>query len=125
MLLPGRRIRRPVRSRAESFDIFGLYGCYTDISLKVLGGYQRANAASRRGGRRAVHGRRAGGRHGPDRARSTGGPRASGDHQHPASVHLRRFAQSPGMEETMRSLEQILERRRLIAVDLRSRDKEA
>ena len=31
--------------RAESFDIFGLYGCYTDLRLKVLGGYQRANAA--------------------------------------------------------------------------------
>jgi hypothetical protein len=31
--------------RAEAFDVFGLYGCYTDVRLKLLGSYQRANAA--------------------------------------------------------------------------------
>ena len=31
--------------RAETFDVFGLYSCYTDVRLKVLGSYQRANAA--------------------------------------------------------------------------------
>ena len=31
--------------RADSFDIFGLFGCYTDVRLAALGSYQRANAA--------------------------------------------------------------------------------
>ncbi len=31
--------------RADSFDISGIVGCYPDVRLKVLGAYQRTNAA--------------------------------------------------------------------------------
>jgi len=112
-------------ARAESFDVFGLYGCYTDLRLKVLGSYQRANAACAvaaaelfvGGGLDEEAVRSALGRASvPGRLEVIGTqPLCIFDGSHNPS----------GMEETMRSLEQILERRRLIAVVSILRDKEA
>lgn len=111
--------------RHASFDVFGLYGCYTDISLKVLGGYQRGNAALAVAAVELFGGKELDG----DQVRaalvSTAVP---GRLEVISTQPLCIFDGShnpPGMAETMRSLEQILERRRLIAVVSVLRDKEA
>jgi dihydrofolate synthase/folylpolyglutamate synthase len=111
--------------RAESFDVFGLYGCYTDLRLKVLGGYQRANAAVAVaavelfiGGELDLASLR-------EALASTAVP---GRLEVIGTQPLCIFDGShnpPGMEETMTSLDQILERRRLIAVVSILGDKEA
>jgi len=102
--------------RADSFDVFGLHACYTDLRLQVLGGYQRSNAALAIGAvelfaeteldsnsvRRALATTSIPGRLEVISKR----PLCIFDGSHNPS----------GMEETMRSLDQILERRRLIAV---------
>ncbi len=112
-------------SRGESFDIFGLRGCYTDLQLSVLGSYQRANAAlaiaaaelfldgelDQVATREALLRTRVPGRLEVISAQ----PLCIFDGSH----------NPPGMVETMRSLEQILKRRRLIAVVSILRDKDA
>jgi dihydrofolate synthase/folylpolyglutamate synthase len=111
--------------RAEAFDVFGLYGCYTDVRLKVLGSYQRANAAVAVAAVELFN-----------RAELDGNAvrAAFGSAQVPGRLEvistqpLCIFDGShnpPGMAETMHSLDQILERRRLIAVVSVLRDKEA
>jgi len=112
-------------ARAESFDIFGLYGCYTDLRLQVLGSYQRANAAVSvaavelfTGGELDAQAVR----------KALAGTQVPGRLEIISTQPLCIFDGShnpPGMEETMRSLDQILERRRLIAVVSILRDKEA
>jgi dihydrofolate synthase/folylpolyglutamate synthase len=112
-------------ARAESFDIFGLYGCYTDIRLKVLGSYQRANAAVAVAAVESFTGVELNGDAVRAALASTGVP---GRLEIISTQPLCIFDGShnpPGMEETVRSLEQILERRRLIAVVSILRDKEA
>jgi dihydrofolate synthase/folylpolyglutamate synthase len=111
--------------KAESFDIFGLHGCYTDLSLKVLGGYQRQNAAVAVAAAELFNG----GELDRDVVRlalaTTGVP---GRLEVISTQPLCIFDGShnpQGMEETVRSLEQILERRRLIAVVSILRDKDA
>jgi dihydrofolate synthase/folylpolyglutamate synthase len=111
--------------RGESFDIFGLHGCYMDVRLKVLGGYQRVNAAVAVAAVELF----VGGELDPDRARlALAATAAPGRLEIVSTQPLCIFDGShnpPGMEETMRSLDQILERRRLIAVASILRDKEA
>jgi len=112
-------------ARAESFDVFGLYGCYPDLRLKVLGSYQRANAACAVAAAELF----VGGELDGEAVRSALGTTAVPGRLEVISTQpLCIFDGShnpPGMEETMRSLGQILERRRLIAVVSILRDKEA
>lgn len=111
--------------RGDSFDIFGLLGCYMEVRLKVLGGYQRVNAAV------AVAAVELFSRNelDPDLVRlALASTAAPGRLEVITTQPLCIFDGShnpPGMEETMRSLDQILERRRLIAVVSILRDKEA
>jgi dihydrofolate synthase/folylpolyglutamate synthase len=111
--------------RHASFDVFGLYGCYTDLGLKVLGGYQRGNAALAVAAVELFGGKELEG----DQVRTALGSTAVPGRLEVISTQpLCIFDGShnpPGMAETMRSLEQILERRRLIAVVSVLRDKEA
>ena len=111
--------------RHASFDIFGLYGCYTDLSLKVLGGYQRGNAALAVAAVELFGGKELE----ADQVRAALASTAVPGRLEVISTQpLCIFDGShnpPGMAETMRSLEQILERRRLIAVVSVLRDKEA
>ncbi len=111
--------------KADTFDIFGLEGCYTDISLMALGSYQRNNAAVAvaaaelfAGAELPVEGVRA----------------ALGCTTNPGRLEV--ISKQPlcifdgshnpqGMLETMRSLDQLLERRRLIAVVSILSDKES
>lgn len=111
--------------RAESFDVFGLYGCYTDLRLKVLGSYQRTNAAVSVAAVELFNGRELEGQAVRSALARTGVP---GRLEVISTQPLCIFDGShnpPGMEETMRSLDQILERRRLIAVVSILKDKEA
>jgi len=111
--------------RSDSFDIFGLYGCYMDVRLKVLGGYQRANAALAVAAVELF----SGGELDADMVRGAlATTTAPGRLEVVSTQPLCIFDGShnpPGMEETMRSLDQILERRRLIAVVSILGDKEA
>ena len=111
--------------RADSFDIFGLYGCYTDLRLRVLGSYQRANAAVSVAAVELFNGAELDGEAVRTALATTQVP---GRLEIISTQPLCIFDGShnpPGMEETMRSLDQILERRRLIAVVSVLRDKEA
>jgi dihydrofolate synthase/folylpolyglutamate synthase len=111
--------------RHESFDIFGLYGCYTDLSLKVLGSYQRSNAALAVAAVELFIGAELAGETVRTALAATAVP---GRLEVISTQPLCIFDGShnpPGMAETMNSLEQILERRRLIAVVSVLRDKEA
>jgi dihydrofolate synthase / folylpolyglutamate synthase len=111
--------------RAESFDIFGIYGCYTDISLKVLGDYQRANAAVSVAAVELFTGRELDSALVRTALAHTVVP---GRLEIISAQPLCIFDGShnpQGMEETVRCLEQILERRRLIAVVSILRDKDA
>ena len=111
--------------RGESFDVFGLRGCYTDLRLSVLGNYQRANAALAVAAAELFL----------DRELDPGATReallrtkAPGRLEVISAQPLCIFDGShnpPGMAETMRSLDGILERRRLIAVVSILRDKDA
>jgi dihydrofolate synthase/folylpolyglutamate synthase len=111
--------------RAEAFDIFGLYGCYTDVRLKVLGSYQRANAAVSVAAVELFTGAEL---DGDAVRRSLGSAMVPGRLEVISTQPLCIFDGShnpPGMAETMRSMDHILERRRLIAVVSVLRDKEA
>jgi dihydrofolate synthase/folylpolyglutamate synthase len=111
--------------RQEAFDVFGLYGCYTDVRLRVLGSYQRANAAVAVG---AVELFNEGELDGHLVRQALGSTVVPGRLEIISTQPLCIFDGShnpQGMEETMRSLDQILERRRLIAVVSILKDKEA
>jgi dihydrofolate synthase/folylpolyglutamate synthase len=111
--------------RAETFDVFGLYGCYTDLRLKVLGSYQRANAAVAVAAVELFNGAELDAASVRAALASTAVP---GRLEIISTQPLCIFDGShnpPGMEETMHSLDQILERRRLIAVVSILSDKEA
>jgi dihydrofolate synthase/folylpolyglutamate synthase len=111
--------------RAESFDVFGLYGCYTDLRLRVLGGYQRANAAVAVAATELFSGGELDSGSVREALVSTVVP---GRLEVIGTQPLCIFDGShnpPGMEETVASLDQILERRRLIAVVSILDDKEA
>jgi dihydrofolate synthase/folylpolyglutamate synthase len=111
--------------RAESFDVFGLYGCYTDLRLRVLGGYQRANAAVAVAAAELFSGGELDLSSVREALASTIVP---GRLEVIGTQPLCIFDGShnpPGMEETVASLDQILERRRLIAVVSILDDKEA
>lgn len=111
--------------KAESFDIFGLYGCYTDLRLSVLGAYQRANAAVAVGAVELFN--RAGLTEEVVRAallRTKVPGRLEVISEQPLCIFD--GSHNPhGMEETMRSLDQLLHRRRLIAVVSILKDKES
>jgi dihydrofolate synthase/folylpolyglutamate synthase len=111
--------------RGESFDIFSLYGCYMDVRLKVLGGYQRVNAAVSVAAVELFKGGELDAGLVRLALASTAAP---GRLEVISTQPLCIFDGShnpPGMEETMRSLDPILERRRLIAVVSILRDKDA
>ena len=111
--------------RAESFDVFGIHGCYTDLRLGALGSYQRSNAAMAVAAAELFVGAELDGGAVRSALASTVIP---GRLEVISTQPLCIFDGShnpPGMEETMRSLDQILERRRLIAVVSILRDKEA
>ena len=111
--------------RGESFDIFSVYGCYMDVRLKVLGGYQRVNAAVAVAAVELF----SGGELDADLVgRALADTAAPGRLEVISTQPLCIFDGShnpPGMEETMRSLDPILERRRLIAVVSILRDKDS
>lgn len=114
-----------VEPKSESFDVFGLYGCYSDLRLQVLGGYQRRNAAVAIAAAEAFLGKELDEEHVRAALAATVVPgRLEVISKQPLCIfdgsHNR-----PGLEETMRSLTQILERRRLIAVVSILRDKDA
>jgi len=110
--------------RADTFDIFGLYGCYSDVSLDALGAYQRGNAALAvaavelfSGGELDAAGVRTA------LAHTTNPGRLEVISEQPLCIFD--GSHNPqGMQETMRALDQLLERRRLIAVGSVLRDKE-
>jgi len=111
--------------RAESFDVFGICGCYTDLRLQVLGGYQRSNAAMAVAAAELF----AGGELDPVLVRealaSTAVPgRLEVIGTQPLCIFDGSHNPS-GMAETVASLDQLLERRRLIAVVSILEDKEA
>jgi dihydrofolate synthase/folylpolyglutamate synthase len=111
--------------RDESFDVFSVYGCYMDIRLKVLGGYQRVNASVSVAAVELFKG----GELDQEVVRTAlANTSAPGRLEIISTQPLCIFDGShnpPGMEETMRSLDPILERRRLIAVVSILRDKDA
>ncbi len=111
--------------KAESFEVFGIYGCYTDLRLKVLGKYQRANAAVAIAAAELF----SGGGLDDDAVRAAlGSTTVPGRLEVISAQPLCIFDGShnpPGMAETMLSLQQMLERRRLIAVVSVLRDKDA
>ena len=111
--------------KAESFEVFGIYGCYTDLRLKVLGTYQRANAAVAIAAAELF----SSGELDDDAVRAAlGSTTVPGRLEVISAQPLCIFDGShnpPGMAETMLSLQQMLERRRLIAVVSVLRDKEA
>lgn len=111
--------------REESFDIFGLYGSCTDIKLSVLGDYQRANAAVAVGAVELFNGAALN----PEEVRS-----ALADTKVPGRLEV--ISRQPlciidgshnphGLAETLRSLEPLLESRRLLAVVSILADKES
>jgi dihydrofolate synthase/folylpolyglutamate synthase len=111
--------------RAESFDISGIIGCYTDVRLKVLGAYQRVNAAVAVAAVESFTGAEL-----DDETVRTalGRTLAPGRLEVISTQPLCIFDGShnpPGMVETVASLQQILERRRLIAVVSVLKDKDA
>jgi dihydrofolate synthase/folylpolyglutamate synthase len=111
--------------RGESFDIFSVHGCYMDVSLKVLGGYQRVNAAVSVAAVELFEG---GVLDADVVTLALASTAAPGRLEVISTQPLCIFDGShnpPGMEETMRSLDPILERRRLIAVVSILRDKDA
>jgi dihydrofolate synthase / folylpolyglutamate synthase len=111
--------------RGETFDIFSLYGCYMDVRLNVLGGYQRVNAAV---SVTAVELFTGGELDAAMVRKALDSTAAPGRLEVISTQPLCIFDGShnpPGMEETMRSLDPILERRRLIAVVSILKDKDA
>ncbi len=112
-------------ARGDSFDIFGLHGCYMDVRLRVLGGYQRVNAAVSVAAVELFEGEELD----ADMVRAAlASTSAPGRLEIVSTQPLCIFDGShnpPGMEETMRSLDPILERRRLIAVVSILSDKDA
>jgi dihydrofolate synthase/folylpolyglutamate synthase len=111
--------------RAESFDIFGLHGCYTDIKLSVLGSYQRANAAVAVGAVELFGGCELESEKVRAALLATKVPGRLEIISHQPLCIFDGSHNPHGMEETMRSLDQLLERRRLIAVVSILRDKES
>jgi dihydrofolate synthase/folylpolyglutamate synthase len=111
--------------KADSFEVFGIHGCYTDLRLKVLGRYQRTNAAVAIAAAELLVGGELDEKAVRTALASTSVP---GRLEVISTQPLCIFDGShnpPGMAETMLSLRQILERRRLIAVVSVLRDKEA
>ncbi len=110
--------------KASTFDIFGLYGCYTDISLAVLGAYQQSNAAIAVAAVELfTDGELDAGQVRQALARTVNPGRLEVVSKQPLCIFD--GSHNPqGMAETMRSLDQLLERRRLIAVVSALRDKE-
>jgi dihydrofolate synthase/folylpolyglutamate synthase len=111
--------------KSETFDVFGLYGSYTDLRLSVLGIYQRANSAAAIGAVEAFVGSELD----EDQVRRalfvTEVPgRLEVISQQPLCI-FDGSHNAPGMEETVRCLDQLLERRRLIAVISVLKDKES
>jgi dihydrofolate synthase/folylpolyglutamate synthase len=111
--------------RADSFDVFGIRGCYTDVRLMVLGSYQRANAAVAVAAVELFEGVELD----DDAVRAALGSTAVPGRLEVISTQplcIFDGSHNPsGMAETVNSLQQILERRRLIAVVSILRDKEA
>lgn len=112
------------RPRADSFDISGIMGCYTDVQLQVLGAYQRYNAALAVAAVELFEGVEL-----EDASVRT----ALGKTSVPGRLEV--ISTQPlcildgshnpsGMAETVASLEQLFERRRLIAVMSILKDKE-
>lgn len=110
--------------RGDSFDISSIKGCYTDVRLKVLGAYQRTNAAVAVAAVELFSGAEL-----DDAAvrAALGSTFVPGRLEVISTQPLCLFDGShnpPGMAETVASLQQILQRRRLIAVVSILRDKE-
>jgi dihydrofolate synthase/folylpolyglutamate synthase len=111
--------------RSDSFDISGIIGCYTEVRLKMLGAYQKANAAVAVAAVELFNGAA---------LEDAVVREALGDTFVPGRLEvistqpLCIFDGShnpPGMIETVASLQQILQRRRVIAVVSILRDKDA
>jgi dihydrofolate synthase/folylpolyglutamate synthase len=111
--------------RADSFDISGIIGCYSDVRLSVLGAYQRLNAAVSVAAVELFGGAELDDDTVRSALKSTVVP---GRLEVISTQPLCIFDGShnpPGMAETVASLQPILERRRLIAVVSILKDKEA
>ena len=85
----------PIRAASRSTSS-ACYGCYMDVRLKVLGGYQRVNAAVAVAAVELFTGGELDAELVRARPRLHGGSRPAGGHQHAAALHLRRLAQPSG-----------------------------
>jgi dihydrofolate synthase/folylpolyglutamate synthase len=111
--------------RSDSFDISGIVGCYTEVRLKMLGAYQKTNAAVAVAAVELFSGAAL-----DDAAvrEALGNTFVPGRLEVISTQPMCIFDGShnpPGMAETVASLQQILQRRRIIAVVSILRDKEA
>lgn len=110
--------------RDDYFDISGIFGCYTEVCLKVLGVFQRGNAALAVAAVELFEG----GELEDVMVRTALGEafvpgRLEVISTHPLCI-LDGSHNPPGMQETVASLQQMFERRRLIAVVSVLKDKE-
>lgn len=111
--------------RSEIFDVFTPNGCYTELSLSVLGAYQRQNAAVAVAAVEAFIG------HELEEslvrlalARTRVPGRLEVISEQPMCI-FDGSHNAPGMRETIKSLDQLLERRRMIAVVSVLKDKDS
>jgi dihydrofolate synthase/folylpolyglutamate synthase len=110
---------------SDSFDVFGIHGCYTDLRLKVLGNYQRSNAAVAVAAVELFSGQELDDELVRTALVTTAMPgRLEVINTQPLCI-FDGSHNAPGMAETMSSLQEILQRRRLIAVVSVLEDKEA
>ena len=111
--------------RQDSFDVFGVYGLYTNLRLSVLGNYQRSNAAVAIGAAELFVGAEL------DAAKTRKGLLRTAVPGRLEVISEQPFcvldgAHNPaGMAEMLRSLDPLLARRRLLAVVSILRDKGA
>jgi dihydrofolate synthase/folylpolyglutamate synthase len=111
--------------RQDSFDVFGVYGLYTNLRLSVLGNYQRFNAAVAIGAAELFVGAEL------DAAKTRAGLYRTAVPGRLEVISEQPFcvldgAHNPaGMAEMLRSLDPFLARRRLLAVVSILRDKGA
>lgn len=110
--------------QADSFDISGIIGCYTDIELQVLGAYQWSNAALAVAAVELFEGEELEDASVRDALGKTSVPgRLEVISTQPVCIFDGSHNPS-GMAETVASLEQMFERRRLIGVISILKDKE-
>lgn len=111
--------------RSQTFDVYTPNGCYTELGLSVLGGYQRQNAAVAIAAAETFLGHELDEVQVRDALTRTRVPgRLEVISEQPLCI-FDGSHNAPGMKETLKSLDQLLERRRMIAVVSVLKDKES